>query len=166
MPSGASPSATSCSAARTFSACAVWSATDSHAPSASSAALAYLPAGTAPTVTTVIDAAAATPTFTAGTRALTITAKATATGDEVATAWTAWKAVPNDPKGFEVVKTGSGASSLTAGVVDEATLPALVGGDDAAVEAALRGRGVPAIAFAAPTFVDFDGGGYRAPFHP
>jgi len=80
-------------------------------------------AGAAPTVTVVIDGAATTPTFTAGTRALTITAKASATGDDVATAWTAWKAVPNDPKGFEVVKTGSGAATLTAGVTD------LVGGN-------------------------------------
>lgn len=80
------------------------------------------PDGTAPTVTVAIDAAASTPTFAAATRALTITVKSTATGDDVVTAWTAWKAVPNDPKGFDLAKTGSGAGTLTAGSLD------LVGG--------------------------------------
>jgi hypothetical protein len=52
-------------------------------------------------------------------------------------------------------------------VVDDTTLPVLVdGADAAAVDAALRGRGVPATAFTAPVYVDFDGGGYRAPFAP
>jgi len=52
-------------------------------------------------------------------------------------------------------------------VVDDSTLPVLVDGTDAsAVDAALRGRGVPATAVTAPVFVDFDGGGYRAPFAP
>jgi hypothetical protein len=52
-------------------------------------------------------------------------------------------------------------------VVNDATLPVLVDGGDAnAIDAALRGHGVPATAFTAPVFVDFDGGGYRAPFAP
>ena len=55
---------------------------------------------------------------------------------------------------------------LTDGAIDETTLPVLVGGNANAVDLALRGRGVPAIAFAAPVFLDFDGGGYRAPFQP
>lgn len=50
-------------------------------------------------------------------------------------------------------------------VTDE-TRPVLLGGDLAAIGAALDGRGVPATAFTAPVFVDFDGGGYRAPFAP
>jgi len=52
-------------------------------------------------------------------------------------------------------------------VIDDASLPVLVDGSDAqAVDAALRGHGVPATALTAPVFVDFDGGGYRAPFAP
>jgi hypothetical protein len=52
-------------------------------------------------------------------------------------------------------------------VVTASTLATLVEGTDAAaVDAALRGHGVPATAFTAPVFVDFDGGGYRAPFAP
>jgi hypothetical protein len=35
-----------------------------------------------------------------------------------------------------------------------------------AIAGVLQGRGVPAEAFTAPVFVDFDGGGYRAPFAP
>src|SRR5215475_6221667 len=50
MPSGASPRDTSTSAARTDSACASLSLTPSQAPSFSSAALPYLPAGTASTL--------------------------------------------------------------------------------------------------------------------
>ncbi len=55
---------------------------------------------------------------------------------------------------------------LTNGAVDDDTLPVLVTGNASAVDLALRGRGVPAIGFAAPVFLDFDGGGYRAPFQP
>jgi hypothetical protein len=52
-------------------------------------------------------------------------------------------------------------------VVNDATLPVLVDGSDAAaIDAALRGHGVPATALTAPVYVDFDGGGYRAPFAP
>ncbi len=48
----------------------------------------------------------------------------------------------------------------------ETLLPVLVGGNPAAVDAVLRGTGVSAAAFTAPIFLDFDGGGYRAPFRP
>jgi hypothetical protein len=51
-------------------------------------------------------------------------------------------------------------------VVDEQTLPVLVSGTAQQVDLALRGRGAPAIAFTAPVFLDFDGGGYHAPFAP
>jgi hypothetical protein len=52
-------------------------------------------------------------------------------------------------------------------VVNGTTLPVLVDGSDAAaLDAALRGHGVPATALTAPIYVDFDGGGYRAPFAP
>jgi hypothetical protein len=43
---------------------------------------------------------------------------------------------------------------------------AFVAGDQAAIDAALVGHGANAMAFTAPVFVDFDGGGYRAPFAP
>ena len=43
-------------------------------------------------------------------------------------------------------------------------MPALLSGDMTAIGAALDGHGVPATALTAPVFVDFDGGGYRAPF--
>lgn len=49
---------------------------------------------------------------------------------------------------------------------DAAAIDTLLADDPAAVEALLSGRGVPATAFTAPLFVDFDGGGYRAPFSP
>jgi phage tail sheath protein FI len=81
------------------------------------------PDGTTPTVTIVIDSNATTLTFAVSNRALTITAKAATTSDDVVTAWTAWKKVPNDPNGFEVVKAGTGAATLSAGGVD------LVGGN-------------------------------------
>ena len=52
------------------------------------------------------------------------------------------------------------------GAITPANLPALTTGDPAAVAAALDARGAPAMAFTAPIFVDFDGGGWRAPFAP
>jgi hypothetical protein len=55
---------------------------------------------------------------------------------------------------------------LTENAVTDATLPALLGGDFTAIRAALTGKGVQAEAVTAPVFVDFDGGGYRAPFDP
>ncbi|HEY5935876.1 MAG TPA: CehA/McbA family metallohydrolase [Kofleriaceae bacterium] len=55
---------------------------------------------------------------------------------------------------------------LKGDTVSETTMPVLLTGDMTAIGAALDGRGVPATAFTAPVFVDFDGGGYRAPFAP
>ena len=55
---------------------------------------------------------------------------------------------------------------LSGDLVDDTTLPVLVSGTPAEVDAILTTGGVPAAAFAAPVFVDFDGGGYRAPFMP
>jgi hypothetical protein len=49
---------------------------------------------------------------------------------------------------------------------DAAAVDTLLADDPAAVEALLSDRGVPATAFTAPLFVDFDGGGYHAPFSP
>jgi hypothetical protein len=46
------------------------------------------------------------------------------------------------------------------------TMSALLTGDRTAIDAALAGHGIPAAAVTAPVFVDFDGGGYRAPFAP
>ena len=54
---------------------------------------------------------------------------------------------------------------LTGGVVTDDNLAVLLEGG-AAVEDAIAGRGVPATAFTAPIYIDFDGGGYRAPFAP
>lgn len=50
--------------------------------------------------------------------------------------------------------------------VTTSTLPALLTGDRATIDTALMGHGVPAAAITAPVFVDFDGGGYKAPFAP
>ena len=55
---------------------------------------------------------------------------------------------------------------LTTNSVTDATMPALLGGDFTAIRAALAGKGVQAEAVTAPVFIDFDGGGYRAPFAP
>lgn len=55
---------------------------------------------------------------------------------------------------------------LMNGVNTEDTLDTLVSGDPAQVEEILATRGVPATAFTAPVFVDFDGGGYTAVFSP
>ncbi len=47
------------------------------------------------------------------------------------------------------------------------TLATFVAGTDAAaLDAALDGHGIPAVAISAPVFLDFDGGGYLAPFAP
>jgi hypothetical protein len=53
---------------------------------------------------------------------------------------------------------------MTNGAISEANIDALVSGDDAEVAAALQGVGIPAQAFTAPVLVDFDGGGWKAPF--
>ncbi|HEY4242749.1 MAG TPA: CehA/McbA family metallohydrolase [Kofleriaceae bacterium] len=50
--------------------------------------------------------------------------------------------------------------------ITDATLPVILAGDPAAMAAALTGVGVPATAVTSPVYVDFDGGGYRAPFAP
>jgi hypothetical protein len=50
--------------------------------------------------------------------------------------------------------------------ISAATMPALLSGDITAINAALTGHGISAEAITAPVFVDFDGGGYRAPFAP
>ncbi len=55
---------------------------------------------------------------------------------------------------------------LQGDLIDDVTLPILVAGTPAQVDAVLAAGGVSAAAFAAPVFVDFDGGGYRAPFAP
>jgi hypothetical protein len=49
---------------------------------------------------------------------------------------------------------------------DPALLALVLRGTPAEISGALAHRGVPAQALAAPIFVDFDGGGYRAPFAP
>lgn len=46
------------------------------------------------------------------------------------------------------------------------TQAAILSGDFNQIRTALIGKGVPAEALTAPVFVDFDGGGYRAPFAP
>lgn len=55
---------------------------------------------------------------------------------------------------------------LTDKAIDADSQAAILGGDFATIRTALTGKGVPAGAFTAPVFVDFDGGGYRAPFAP
>ena len=55
---------------------------------------------------------------------------------------------------------------LSGDLIDDTTLPILATGTDEQIDATLRGHGVPAAAFTAPIFLDFDGNGYRAPFQP
>jgi hypothetical protein len=55
---------------------------------------------------------------------------------------------------------------LAKDAITDATKAALLSGDFNAIRTALTGIGVPAEAFTTPVFVDFDGGGYRAPFAP
>lgn len=56
---------------------------------------------------------------------------------------------------------------LMSGITSDAqAVEILLDDDPAAIEALLAGRGVPATAFTAPVYVDFDGDGYRAPFSP
>ena len=74
-------------------------------------------------------------------------------------------------------KASRGGSSLHLGgvgvlpseaidAITDETRAALLGGDFATMRTALTGRGASASAFTTPVFVDFDGGGYRAPFAP
>ena len=51
-------------------------------------------------------------------------------------------------------------------LTDATTRAAALSGDFTQLRAALIGKGVPATAVTSPVFVDFDGGGYRAPFAP
>jgi hypothetical protein len=55
---------------------------------------------------------------------------------------------------------------MTNGAITDSNVDTLVSGSASAIDTALTGVGVPAEAFTAPVFVDFDGGGYRAPFAP
>jgi hypothetical protein len=50
--------------------------------------------------------------------------------------------------------------------IDSDNIGALTTGDKAAMDAALMDIGVPATALTMPVYVDFDGGGYKAPFAP
>jgi hypothetical protein len=50
--------------------------------------------------------------------------------------------------------------------ITDTTMPALLSGDRTMIDTALTGHGISAEAVTAPVFVDFDGGGYRAPFAP
>jgi hypothetical protein len=55
---------------------------------------------------------------------------------------------------------------LGQGDVTDANIDTLVSGSDVDIAAALDRHGVPAAAFTAPVLVDFDGGGWNAPFAP
>jgi hypothetical protein len=55
---------------------------------------------------------------------------------------------------------------LPTNAVTAATQAAIMTGDFATMRTALIGKGVQAQAITAPVLVDFDGGGYRAPFAP
>lgn len=52
------------------------------------------------------------------------------------------------------------------GAITDETRPAILAGGFAAIRTALTGKGISAMALTTPVFVDFDGGGYRAPFAP
>ncbi len=55
---------------------------------------------------------------------------------------------------------------LNNAITDAAALTAVLGGNFDTIRTALTGKGVPATAFTTPVFIDFDGGGYKAPFAP
>jgi len=55
---------------------------------------------------------------------------------------------------------------LNNGTVDDTTRAAIMSGDFTLIRSALMGKGAAATALTSPVFVDFDGGGYRAPFAP
>ncbi len=55
---------------------------------------------------------------------------------------------------------------MTNGAISESNVDTLVSGNGNAIAAALVGVGIPAAAFSAPVLIDFDGGGYSAPFAP
>jgi hypothetical protein len=52
------------------------------------------------------------------------------------------------------------------GLASGAMLDVLVRGSEGEIDDAMLGKGLPAAAFTAPVMVDFDGGGYSAPFAP
>lgn len=85
--------------------------------------------------------------------ALDITNRPGATGTD---AWLVFR-VRGDRAIFPLVPSGAVTVETTA---------ALLGGNFDTIRSALAGKGVPAGAFTTPVFVDFDGGGYRAPFSP
>ncbi len=82
---------------------------------------------------------------------------ATRAGKTGTDAWLVFR-VRGDRAVFPLL-TGSGAISDT-------TRTAIMSGNATQLRTALAGKGVPAEAFTSPVFVDFDGGGYRAPFAP
>ncbi len=83
-----------------------------------------------------------------------IVTRAGATGKD---AWLVFR-VRGDRAIFPIMTNGD--------TVDDTTLPALLGGDMTVIASALHGKGIPAAAFTSPVFMDFDGGGYVAPFAP
>ncbi len=52
------------------------------------------------------------------------------------------------------------------GVLSPDLMPVALSGDRTMIATAFAGKGIAAAAFTSPVFVDFDGGGYRAPFAP
>jgi hypothetical protein len=93
-------------------------------------------------------------TVTVALDAADITTRAGATGTD---AWLVFRA-RGDRAIFPLLTNGA--------LDDEVSKGAILGGDFNTIRAALTGKGVPATAFTTPVFVDFDGGGYRAPFAP
>ncbi|MBV8759241.1 MAG: PHP domain-containing protein [Deltaproteobacteria bacterium] len=83
-----------------------------------------------------------------------ITTRAGATGKD---AWLVFRA-RGDRGIFPILPKGD--------TISDTTMPALLTGDRATIDTALTGHGISAEAVTAPIFVDFDGGGYRAPFAP
>ena len=55
---------------------------------------------------------------------------------------------------------------MSQNVITTDSLPVLLAGDPTAVDNVLQGVGMQASATTSAIFVDFDGGGYLAPFHP
>lgn len=81
-----------------------------------------------------------------------IATRAGATGTD---AWLVFR-VRGDRAIFPLLSSGA--------LEDDASRAAVLGGNFDTIRAALTGKGVPAAAFTSPVFVDYDGGGYRAPF--
>jgi hypothetical protein len=114
------------------------------APEAMTVSLVNLPGGYhryEATVTVTLDAS-------------DIVTRAGATGTD---AWLVFR-VRGDRGIFPILQRGD--------TITDTTMPALMTGDRTTIDAALTGHGISAEAVTAPVFVDFDGGGYRAPFAP